>query len=149
MQAELQTTASRVNSYWETKSPGQLNREEQEYATPGSTQNLNGYSGHIEELSPSPTSGEARSATSCGSSCEVSMTTSEHPTSPIAPKDHRLSTDSAETGQSPVRVTGVDRTALKIRGKGRYVCEQGYDCQKGGVDDMGNLVIFERNSAFR
>ena len=38
---------------------------------------------------------------------------------------------------------------LKSRGKGQYTCPHGRDCKKGGVQQNGELTVFERNSAFR
>jgi hypothetical protein len=38
--------------------------------------------------------------------------------------------------------------SLSVRGTGRYTCPYLHDCRKGGVK-YGELVIFERNSAFR
>jgi hypothetical protein len=39
-------------------------------------------------------------------------------------------------------------TSLSVRGTGRYTCPYLHDCRKGGVK-YGELVVFERNSAFR
>jgi len=38
---------------------------------------------------------------------------------------------------------------LKSRGRGTYTCPHGVDCQRGGVQPDGELVVFARNSAFR
>ena len=42
-----------------------------------------------------------------------------------------------------------DQAHLLARGKGKHTCPHGAACDKGGCDDDGSLVIFERNSAFR
>jgi hypothetical protein len=52
--------------------------------------------------------------------------------------------DLVEVAQSP-----VDMGPLSIRGKGSYTCDYGTECKKGGVQATGELVIFERNCAFR
>ena len=36
----------------------------------------------------------------------------------------------------------------KRRGKGDYYCPRKYECTKGGVNADGELVKFERNSAY-
>lgn len=38
---------------------------------------------------------------------------------------------------------------LAVRGKGNYTCPYGRECKKGGVGVNGELVVFERNSAFK
>ena len=38
---------------------------------------------------------------------------------------------------------------FKQRGKGTHFCPLGLACTKGGVNQDGTLVNFERNSAFR
>lgn len=43
---------------------------------------------------------------------------------------------------------GFDINRLKQRGKGAYTCPKGLKCDKGGVDKDGNIVLFDRNSAF-
>jgi hypothetical protein len=57
------------------------------------------------------------------------------------------------------RSPGSDRSAqsntndpfasLSSRGKGHHVCPKGASCSKGGVGPEGELIVFERNSAFR
>lgn len=42
----------------------------------------------------------------------------------------------------------IDMDALRRRGRGRYVCLKGRQCDKGGVDKDGNVVVFDRNSVF-
>ncbi|KAK5199639.1 hypothetical protein LTR92_000180 [Exophiala xenobiotica] len=42
-----------------------------------------------------------------------------------------------------------DSKTLSSRGKGKHVCHYGHNCDKGGVQPDGSLVVFERNSAFR
>lgn len=42
-----------------------------------------------------------------------------------------------------------DEKALMARGKGKHTCPYDVNCDKGGVDDDGMLVVFTRNSAFR
>ena len=42
----------------------------------------------------------------------------------------------------------IDMAALSNRGKGNHICPKGTKCNKGGVDESGNLVSFERNSSF-
>ncbi|KAE9378262.1 hypothetical protein N431DRAFT_435425 [Stipitochalara longipes BDJ] len=39
--------------------------------------------------------------------------------------------------------------SLSSRGKGHHICPQGGSCTKGGVGRDGELVVFERNSAFK
>lgn len=39
--------------------------------------------------------------------------------------------------------------SLSSRGKGSYVCPYGPSCRKGGVKPNGEIVVFERNSAFK
>lgn len=39
--------------------------------------------------------------------------------------------------------------SLKTRGKGAYTCPKGLDCDKGGVNDNGEMIVFKQNSAFR
>lgn len=39
--------------------------------------------------------------------------------------------------------------SLEARGKGQYTCSEGRNCTKGGVQANGEMVVFERNSAFR
>ena len=39
--------------------------------------------------------------------------------------------------------------SLPARGKGHYTCLYGTDCTKGGLQADRDVVIFERNSAFR
>jgi len=41
------------------------------------------------------------------------------------------------------------RRELKDRGKGSYTCSLGQNCDKGGANPDGSLVIFERNSDYR
>ncbi|EHK23746.1 uncharacterized protein TRIVIDRAFT_147872 [Trichoderma virens Gv29-8] len=43
---------------------------------------------------------------------------------------------------------GINMKALKQRGKGKYYCPRGHQCDKGGVDKHGNLILFDRNSSF-
>jgi hypothetical protein len=38
---------------------------------------------------------------------------------------------------------------LASRGKGSYVCPEGQRCMKGGISPSGQMIVFERNSAFR
>jgi hypothetical protein len=45
--------------------------------------------------------------------------------------------------------THSDSKNLSSRGKGKHVCHYGHNCDKGGVQPDGSLVVFERNSAFR
>lgn len=42
----------------------------------------------------------------------------------------------------------LNMAALKQRGKGNYSCPKGKWCTRGGVDKEGNVIIFDRNSAF-
>ncbi|KAK7905479.1 hypothetical protein LTR67_000201 [Exophiala xenobiotica] len=44
--------------------------------------------------------------------------------------------------------THSDSKNLSSRGKGKHVCHYGHNCDKGGVQPDGSLVVFERNSAF-
>lgn len=42
----------------------------------------------------------------------------------------------------------IDMEALKSRGKGNHTCPKGKKCTKGGIDKDGELIVFDRNSAF-
>jgi len=46
-------------------------------------------------------------------------------------------------------VQQLEDRALMARGKGKHTCPFEFDCDKGGFDDDGNLVVFFRNSTFR
>jgi hypothetical protein len=49
----------------------------------------------------------------------------------------------AFSGQPP------QMNSLAVRGKGQYTCPEGPNCTKGGLQANGEIVVFERNSAFR
>lgn len=38
---------------------------------------------------------------------------------------------------------------IRTRGKGVYTCPKGLNCDKGGVNDNGEMIVFKQNSAFR
>jgi hypothetical protein len=42
----------------------------------------------------------------------------------------------------------IDMEALRSRGKGNHTCPKGKKCTKGGIDKDGELIVFDRNSAF-
>jgi hypothetical protein len=67
------------------------------------------------------------------------------PTRSIAPR--KGSDGSPGSDCSAPHVT-YDAANLLARGKGQYVCPYGSECTRGGVRH-GEIVIFERNSAFR
>lgn len=62
------------------------------------------------------------------------------------PDDGSGSDDSDEEDDERFSQSKMD--ALKTRGKGDHYCPKGHQCTKGGVDKDGNLVLFDRNSAF-
>ena len=64
-----------------------------------------------------------------------------------SPKDHGSGSDASDDADDEL-FQRIDMAALGNRGKGSYSCPKGIKCTKGGVDKVGNLVAFERNSSF-
>ncbi|KAL7951703.1 hypothetical protein V8C42DRAFT_14860 [Trichoderma barbatum] len=89
---------------------------------------------------------------------------SESPPTPPPPPESPVSiatsaSDATATGANPEQdesddysdeneFAGINMKALKQRGKGKYYCPRGHQCDKGGVDKHGNLILFDRNSSF-
>lgn len=57
---------------------------------------------------------------------------------------------SPTSGEQQANHDAVDRLlkSLTVRGTGKHTCPYGMSCTKGGLRD-GELLVFERNSAFR
>jgi hypothetical protein len=83
-----------------------------------------------------------------------------HPTMPCQPGTRDIAplmpqSDTTETDTSPMSDDAIHESVqdildtLKSRGKDNHVCPWGNRCTKGGVGPDGNVVVFERNSAFR
>ncbi|KAL2844880.1 hypothetical protein BJX68DRAFT_242524 [Aspergillus pseudodeflectus] len=83
-----------------------------------------------------------------------------HPTMPGQPGTRDTvppmpQSDTVETDTSPMSDDAIHESVqdildtLKSRGKDNHVCPWGNRCTKGGVGPDGNVVVFERNSAFR
>lgn len=53
-----------------------------------------------------------------------------------------------EPGQDIIQrqLSALSSTA---RGKGQFICTFGTQCTKGGATPTGDVVVFERNSAFK
>ncbi|KAK4072697.1 uncharacterized protein Triagg1_5742 [Trichoderma aggressivum f. europaeum] len=94
----------------------------------------------------------------------ASATASESPPTPPPPETPESvatpASDATATGANPPEqdesddysdeneFAGINMKALKQRGKGKYYCPRGHQCDKGGVDKHGNLILFDRNSSF-
>ncbi|KAH0529337.1 hypothetical protein TsFJ059_004097 [Trichoderma semiorbis] len=94
----------------------------------------------------------------------ASATASESPPTPPPPETPvsvaTPASDATATGANPPEqdesddysdeneFAGINMKALKQRGKGKYYCPRGHQCDKGGVDKHGNLILFDRNSSF-
>jgi hypothetical protein len=53
------------------------------------------------------------------------------------------------TYNTPAFTPGSFDPQLTARGKGEHICPHGGACTKGGVQEDGTLVVFQRNSLFR
>uniref|UniRef100_A0A0B7JSS4 Uncharacterized protein n=1 Tax=Bionectria ochroleuca TaxID=29856 RepID=A0A0B7JSS4_BIOOC len=65
----------------------------------------------------------------------------------VSPPDDGSGSDDSDN-EDDERFSQEKMDALKTRGKGNHQCPKGHLCTKGGVDKDGNLVQFDRNSAF-
>lgn len=65
----------------------------------------------------------------------------------VSPPDDGSGSDDSDD-EDDERFSQEKMDALKTRGKGNHQCPKGHLCTKGGVDKDGNLVQFDRNSAF-
>lgn len=64
-----------------------------------------------------------------------------------SPRDHGSGSEASDDGDDEL-FQSIDMAALGNRGKGSYFCPKRHKCTKGGVDKLGNLIAFERNSSF-
>jgi hypothetical protein len=76
------------------------------------------------------------------------------------PHEERLSSPASSGSRGPAVHANIEsreeansrsrvRRELSDRGKGSYTCKMGRNCDKGGVNPDGSLVVFERNSDYR
>ncbi|VUC21729.1 unnamed protein product [Clonostachys rosea] len=65
----------------------------------------------------------------------------------VSPADDGSGSDDSDD-EDDERFSQEKMDALKTRGKGDHYCPKGLLCTKGGVDKDGNLIQFDRNSAF-
>lgn len=68
-------------------------------------------------------------------------------TTPFPSRDHLSIAASYEANN--MNSASATTTNLQARGKGKHVCSYGTNCDRGGVNEDGTVVVFERNSAFR
>jgi hypothetical protein len=65
-----------------------------------------------------------------------------------SPKSESTGSDDSDSDDDDEQFQQIDMNALRQRGRGSYYCPKGIRCEKGGVDDDGNLKRFDRNSSF-
>jgi hypothetical protein len=70
----------------------------------------------------------------------------EQPQEEGSPQDDDSGSDVSDDEDDPF--AHIDMEALKSRGKGSHTCPKGKNCTKGGIDKNGELIVFDRNSAF-
>jgi len=63
--------------------------------------------------------------------------------------DSRHMSNASENSDMKQDGTYSQDSELRKRGKGSYFCPHGTGCQKGGVNDAGEVKEFQRNSEFR
>jgi len=159
---ELEEAAQSVTTLWSaTQDPPEMFRTSYRDFPPPSdpptTGYTNGYTnGYIPpEKMDSPTAEVPQDFT--GFRSPIQEPDSETNSSPMLTPATTAGTQEAisEPKRSPSseELTGPDLirellTSLSVRGTGRYTCPYLHDCRKGGVK-YEELVVFERNSAFR
>jgi hypothetical protein len=68
----------------------------------------------------------------------------------VASAESTVSSESRSSTSFPaLSGQSTPMNSLAVRGKGQYTCPEGRNCTKGGVQANGEVVVFERNSAFR
>lgn len=72
----------------------------------------------------------------------------EHSSPPGEDSASEMSEDEEEEEAEEDAFAKIDMEALKSRGKGNHTCPKGKRCTKGGIDKDGELIVFDRNSAF-
>lgn len=136
----LQTTADELHAFWQA-SPSPPTTERRESSDPTTSLPSTVYR-MPEEMGSTATDQESLSPP---------WPTEQRPSSDfVGINQYQEDRSRSSASTEPMPGAAVDPTkSLTSRGKGNYVCPHGTGCSKGGVKPDGDLVIFERNSAFR
>ena len=135
-------------SLWDDRSLTPLNSVEEQLSSDGSLQTgayADGYQIALMDIPPAARETGSRSSMSSANTANVADENSA-----VTIEQRQASEDSDDTLHNGLlQQANSKMSALSTRGKGAYNCPLGTKCRKGGVHSSGELVVFERNCAFR